>query len=373
MSSSSFFDESTEQSKVKADLVAKYLWAWAKVVMPSTKKIDNRIAYIDLFAGPGRYKDGTKSTPLLVLERAISDSDMRDMLETFFSDADPENAKSLQKAIDSMPNIETLKHKPQVYIDIVDEKVAEVFKSTRLIPSLTFLDPWGYKGLSCRLIDSVIKDWGCECIIFFNYNRINMGLGNDGVKEHMNALFGEDCADKLRTRLSLLNPSEREREILNTLSNSLKELGGKYVLPFRFRGGIGNRISHHLIFVTKHRKGYDMMKEIMANASSSHNQGVPSFEYSPAETIQPYLLPPYLPLDQLKHELTNCFAGKSITFSELYETHNVGTCYIRKNYREALLQLEEQGMISVSPPVDKRRRGTLADHVMITFPPEESG
>ena len=96
MSCRSFFEESQEQSKVKAELVAKYLWAWAKVIMPSAKNGDNRIAYIDLFAGPGRYRDGTKSTPLLVLERAIMDPDMRDMLVTIFSDADPTNTQSLK-------------------------------------------------------------------------------------------------------------------------------------------------------------------------------------------------------------------------------------------------------------------------------------
>ncbi len=57
MIESSFFDESREQSQVKAAIVSKYFWAWAKVVLPTAKKQGGRIAYIDLFAGPGRYKD----------------------------------------------------------------------------------------------------------------------------------------------------------------------------------------------------------------------------------------------------------------------------------------------------------------------------
>ncbi len=84
MDNSDFFEESTEQSKTKAQIVSDYLWAWAQVIIPSTKKYDNKIAYIDLFAGTGRYKDGTKSTPLLVLERAVKDTNMRNMLETVF-------------------------------------------------------------------------------------------------------------------------------------------------------------------------------------------------------------------------------------------------------------------------------------------------
>ena len=65
MNNNSFFDESTEQSQVKSRIVAKYFWAWAQVM----KKQANRIGYIDLYAGPGLYQDGSRSTPILVLER----------------------------------------------------------------------------------------------------------------------------------------------------------------------------------------------------------------------------------------------------------------------------------------------------------------
>ncbi len=105
-----FFDESREQSQIKARIVAKYFWAWANVVIPSTKKRGNRIAYIDLFAGPGRYEDGTLSTPLLVLKKAIDDPspNMREMLVTLFNDKDAENVGKLKGAIASMPGINTL-------------------------------------------------------------------------------------------------------------------------------------------------------------------------------------------------------------------------------------------------------------------------
>jgi len=33
---------------------------------------DGKLAYIDLFAGPGRYEDGSASTPLMVLEKAVA-------------------------------------------------------------------------------------------------------------------------------------------------------------------------------------------------------------------------------------------------------------------------------------------------------------
>src|SRR5436190_1804539 len=69
-----FFEEQKEQSQVKTAIVTKYFWAWAKVITSvlARGKNDQRIAYVDLFAGPGRYEDGAKSTPLLILEQAIA-------------------------------------------------------------------------------------------------------------------------------------------------------------------------------------------------------------------------------------------------------------------------------------------------------------
>ena len=60
-----FFDEQRDQSLVKAAIVAKYFNAWSRVMIANAAKgiPINRLAYIDLFAGPGRYKDGKRVKP----------------------------------------------------------------------------------------------------------------------------------------------------------------------------------------------------------------------------------------------------------------------------------------------------------------------
>ena len=68
-----------------------------------------------------------------------------------------------------------------------------------------------------------------------------MGLDNKAVEEHMNALFGKDRADALRNRLKLMTPDERELTIVEEIAQALKEMGGKFVLPFRFRNADGTR------------------------------------------------------------------------------------------------------------------------------------
>jgi three-Cys-motif partner protein len=372
VSSSKFFDERTDQSEVKARIIQKYFFAWARVIIPTAKTINNRIAYIDLYAGPGRYKDGSASTPLLVLEGAIQDPDLSKMLVALLNDQDANHTRTLQQEIDGLPGIETLAHKPVVMCGSIDQDAEAYFKKTRLIPSFTFVDPFGYKGLSLGIINGVIKNWGCDCVFFFNYARINAGLSNPKVEDHMDALFTADRAATLRTELQAKTPAQREALILENLAQAIKGMGGKFVLPFRFKNSSGTRTSHSLVFVSKHFKGYEIMKEIMAKESSTQEQGVPSLAYSPREKwmkdTMPLLFALSRPLDDLGGMLLNTFAGERLSMVDIYKRHNVDTPYIKKNYKEALMALEQTHEISANPPIGMRKKGTFADHVMVTFP-----
>ena len=369
MSTEAFFEESTQQSQVKSAIVSKYFDGWSRVMIGVQNKsrqrnADNRIAYVDLFAGPGRYSDGTISTPLLILGKAVEDEELRQRLVTVFNDRDPGNAASLRIAIEELPGTENLKYAPQISSYEVGRNIVEKFETMRFVPTLFFVDPWGYKGLSLPLVDSILKDWGCDCIFFFNYNRINMGLQNDAVREHMKALFGKDMADELRLRIGPLNPRDRELTIVEELCQAIRGIGPQYVLPFRFKNERGIRTSHHLIFISKHPKGYEIMKDIMAKESSDSEQGVASFEYNPASRQQPLLFEYSRPLDELGDMLLKHFAGRKLTMLEVFQQHNVNRPFIKRNYKQALLQLEAQRRITASP----HRKNTFADRVLVTFP-----
>jgi three-Cys-motif partner protein len=100
MASRKFFAERTDQSEVKARIVEKYFHAWSNVIMPSAR--EGKIAYIDLYAGPGRYEDGAASTPLLVLEKAIAHPKMSLMLVALFNDADKNLTDTLEDEINKL-------------------------------------------------------------------------------------------------------------------------------------------------------------------------------------------------------------------------------------------------------------------------------
>ena len=374
MVDNSFFEEQKEQSLVKSTIVSKYFNVWSNVIISTQKRYpeySQKIMYIDLFAGPGRYKDGTQSTPLIVLTNAIANPDLRERLVVIFNDKDENNSQELEKTIAEIRGIETLKYEPKVYNDEVGEEIVKMFESMKLIPTLFFVDPWGYKGLSLRLVNSVIKDWGCDAIFFFNYTRINMGVNNKAVAEHMEALFGKERALLLRDKLVDKKSQERELFIIEELCQALKEYGAEFILPFRFKNDRGKRTSHHLIFVSKHFRGYEIMKDIMARESSKNTQGVPSFEYNPADFLsrQSFLFMLSRPLDDLKNDLMIKFEGQRLTMQEIYQRHNVNTPYIKKNYKDVLCELYNEGSIKAinsngKPP----RKDTFGDNIIATFP-----
>jgi len=363
VSTDDFFKQQREQSEVKAAIVEKYFHAWASIVSSGHGR---DIAYVDLFAGPGRYEDGSSSTPLRVLGQAIEKGTYVRRLRTLFNDRDSTNVASLQGAIRELPGIDQLKHQPVVLNEEIDSSVAREFERRRDTPTLMFIDPWGYKGLTLNLIHSAVRDWACECIFFFNYNRINPGISNAAVFPHMAALFGEDQARRLGDELDQKSPRERESRIVEALATALKGGQDRLVLPFCFKNQEGTRTSHHLFLVTKSFKGYDTMKGIMANASSSSDQGVPSFTYCPADfgQRQGLLFSLNAPLAALRGHLRDDRKGQTWTMGDLYKKDSVDRPYLRRNYVEVLKEMEKAGELTVT---GRKSNQGFPDYLTINF------
>jgi hypothetical protein len=82
----------------------------------------------------------------------------------------------------------------------------------------------------------------------------------------MQAIFGKERAEELERQLTGIperrqTPLVREELIVDMLTDALKEIQGHYVRTFRFRKG--KRTSHMLVYVTKSKKGYEVMKDII--------------------------------------------------------------------------------------------------------------
>ncbi len=368
MSTDEFFVECETQSKIKIRIASNFWQAWANIL--TLRRHANRVGYVDLYSGPGKYDDGTKCTCIEVLERAIAHPRLPSMLMTLLNDVNPDYFQRLTDLVGSLPGIDTLKFPPGILNeDVASGKFTDYFARIKTIPMFVFLDPWGIKGMTLDLIASLIKDWGSDCAFFFNFTFIRRALDNPRSQHHVDALFGHERANRLRAEIPRLDTRGQEVLILKELEGALGDLGYPFIHSFRFFDNDAN-LSHHLVYVCKIPLGYEIMKEIMAPESTGtdRHQGVPNYEYHPIDAIYEPLFHVSHPFDTLLDELPQVFAGRTLSMVDVYHDHNLGTPYIKANYKKALIQLENMRRITADPAAVNRRADTMADNVLLTFP-----
>jgi three-Cys-motif partner protein len=379
MTITNFFDERSEQSAKKILIVEKFFASWANVMLNHAKNqgidiSDIKLGYADLFAGPGCYEDGTPSTPIRILEHTVRTPELAQTLICRFNDAKPGFAEALEKQISEITGIDGLKYQPIVDNTAVENTPVQILTAPgRLHPTLYFFDPWGYKGLTLKLIEEAIGPFGCDCIFFFNFKRVNAAITNQLFRNRINALFGSERAENLRKKIIYCRlASERRALIINTLKEALVSVGGKFNRDFLFFDDEGHP-SHFIILTSKHRKAYDIMKTIMAKESSGLHSQVPSFDYDPLDKHRqgaPPLFEIEVSIPDLKAALLKEFRGQSVTFGNLFDTHNVGLNFVIDNYRQAIIELEREEKIEAFPPARERWKGgklTCGKDVVISF------
>jgi len=368
-----FFETQDAPSQVKSAIVSSYFGAWAAIM---TQRAGKRlIGYADLFAGRGRFDDGSESTPILIVRKALNDPTLSRALKTFFNDKEADEIAALQREIGAIAGIEGLAYAPRFHSEPVGPQIVQWLAEFRLIPTVLFADPFGYMGISLELVKLVLENQKSEALIFFNTNRINAGLSNEFVREHIDALFGTRRAEAVRAKVAGLHGDDRERVVLDGFQDGLKAIGFKYVLRFRFLSRSADRTSHHLIHCSRHPLAEKIMKEVMDRYSLKRFDGVPLFEIPRDDFGQGSLFDGPLPPVELAAELLHNLAGKTVTLPEIVLRHSPGTPYVERNYREALSYLIEQGKVTCEPPAEtmrfRRGKRIWPKGARVTFPAQE--
>ena len=213
-------------------------------------------------------------------------------------------------------------------------------------------------------------------VLFFSFNSINRALTNPKVAKHVDALFGKEKADKLRATAKSVHTEEREELLIEEFLNALSTIGYEYVVPYVFEREDKDRTSHYLIFITKHRLGFSVMKEIMYKLSEDKTQGVARFGLvrPVSRRRTPLLALMNTPLNDFADQLCDEFAGQAATRKELqavYDRKHPRNLLVDKNWRNALSKLEDEGRIIADPPLNKRpkRNGktTFSPTTKVTF------
>ncbi len=307
------------------------------------------MAYVDLFAGPGRYGDQSPSTPLLIIEAAARDQYMREHLLTRFNEGDPALADILAKNIGESDAARHLCHPPKVTCARVEEDILREIGGIPPCPTLLFADPWGYKGLSIDLLSRFLRPFGNDLIFFFNYNRISSGLHCSLFDKTIDKIFGTQVATALRARIARekVKGSEKERLIVEAVGEAFRPYDAQTPVYYPFHSK--SRLSHHLMFISKAPLGNEIMKGVMAGEST-----LGTFGFDEATETQPLLFPD-LNIEELSRNLLQRFAGQTICFSDIgvHKHPQLGM----PAHKKAIQLLERQGEVVVIS-YEKARRMT---------------
>jgi three-Cys-motif partner protein len=349
-----FFAKQTISSMVKAKIITEYFPSYCQIITKAKKP--REIRYLDLFSGPGIYNDGSWSTPLLIGKQVSELENLRTMVQLVFNDN--KYCNQLKSNFTSCFPEGTFVKTPRFGDKTIgeDEHIDKwLVKNTHENnvnpkPSLLFIDPFGYKGIETSVLARFLSNWGNELFIFVNIKRIHPALENDKFNDLMVDLFPTTLSTLRNDRRYLATTAERIQLIIDKLGQEYESIlkSKIYYTAFKFQEEDNSATSHYILHLTKHHRGFDLVKQIYTDFA---NVGT-VFDGRNTYTFDPKLVDSkdlvlfdakQANLDKLKSLILRDFEGKTLTALQLFEAHQKDVLYSRQHYAVALRQLVEEG------------------------------
>jgi three-Cys-motif partner protein len=261
--------EAPPHTLAKLEIIRRYLYLWFTIVGSNPK--NRQLVYIDGFAGPGRYTNTEKSSPLVALQaaKAALDKSSGKLSKTefrfLFVEKNPSFADNLNQTISAIAwptqfnwNVENTSF---------EEKVGGLLNDFRrenrqLAPTFAFIDPFGATGLPFKVIGEILRHSTCEVLLNLDSDGIGRLVTAQTIEKnqaHLDSLFGDpDWRAVLNPQLPMQQLSAR---ILALYKERLRSIV-PYVFAFAMNSR-GGQLNYHLVFASQHYLGLEKMKEAM--------------------------------------------------------------------------------------------------------------
>ena len=343
-------------------ILRAYLNAW----FPILSKWNQRILFIDAFAGPGEYEEGEDGSPVIALKALIEHQSRKKIsaeVAFIFIEERKDRCDHLRELV--------RKYKPQLPVKSIievenstfDEKMTEVLnqieeQNKRLAPCFVMIDPFGISGTPMSVIQRILRNPKSEVYISIMYNHINRFLDTSEFEQHLEELYG--CTEWKRAT-QIIDTEERELFLFELYKDQLRKAGAKYVLKFDIYEG--NKHIYSIIFGTKNPLGCDRMKAAIWKIAPSGN-----FRYVGTKSKQMTFNLKTTNFEPLKRELQDEFIGKGwVSIEEVVNyVSSDKTDYHSGQVKKVLRQMEEDKEIEADPHSRKKKR-THPDGTKLSF------
>lgn len=257
-------------TRVKHAILRGYLEAWCPILGGRNQ----RLVYLDGFAGPGLYEGGEVGSPIIAIETALEhklEAQRKAELVFYFVEAREDRFRSLREVLANRFNDENLaEHRLRYSVHHAEfaAQIADVLEKIEadgasLAPTLAFLDPFGFSGMPMSLISRILRYRSCEVLATFMEGFVNR-FASELAPGVLTELFGDS---DWMPGLDLLEPGQRKEFWLELYQRKMRELGrAKFVLRFEMANKF-NQAEYYLIFGTNHWRGVEAMKEAIFRVS----------------------------------------------------------------------------------------------------------
>lgn len=352
-----------EHTRGKHLVLRRYLDAW----LPILTSRNERIVFVDGFAGPGRYSGGEDGSPLIAL-KAFRDHASRQRMTSrvsfFFIEKEEARAEHLVREVEpyrrelgTEVHIEVM---PGVF-DATMTSVLDAIEEQRkvLAPAFVMVDPFGVSGTPMSILERILRNPQSELYVSFMWEFFNRFRDTPEFQPHLDELFG---TSEWRRHAAIPNWRDRKQAIFGLYRAELKRRGASQVIHFELYEGAS--LVYAIFFATKHPLGSDKMKEAIwkVDPFSGH-----AFVPGAADGFQLFR---EADLGPLKSQLRAAFGGRDAPVADLESwIRTDDTFFWSGQLRKALKELERQSLLSVREGTRKKRGTYPAGTVLRLTPP----
>jgi three-Cys-motif partner protein len=296
-------------TQAKHQILCDYLAAWIPILATQSRDL----IFIDGFAGPGTYEDGSKGSPLLMLDAYARRKERRKLGITahyFFIEQHVGRAAALQEQVDKRKKV------PDIEIEVIpgdyDKQFPALIDRLRhrwprdLPPTFAFIDPFGAQDRQ-EVRHKLLRLPRCEALIFVPLGFFARFVRGTDVENTLDALYGTTEWRKAR-EFDELEPRLR---VLVDLFRAELERSAKWSRAIEVVPRDRNN-THFLFFGTSNRKGLAKMKEAMWKLDPISGQ---RFQDS-SNVDDPVLFEPEPKVAPLLRALRDRFGDKAFTIEE---------------------------------------------------------